>query len=309
MQETEKLAILLAAYNGEKYIAEQIESLLKQTEAGWELFIHDDGSTDRTPVILRHYEARYPDRIHVLAGPPCGGAKDNFLRMLREVRAPYVMFCDQDDVWLPEKVELTLREMKRLEAKHGLEKPLLVFTDLCVTDERLHPVAARLSVYQKLDPECTKAKELMIQNVITGCTVMLNRALATLATRPEDTAGIIMHDWWCALIGASFGAVSYVDRALVLYRQHGGNFMGAKNLQSLRYLIARVRSRTDIKNALLATQRQAAFFAETFPAADALFREYGQLSGKRKGERLRFYVKNRVWKSGWQRNLGLLVWG
>lgn len=308
-KEAEKIAILLASYNGEKYIAEQIESLLKQTEAGWELFIHDDGSTDRTPEILRRYEARYPDRIHVLDSPPCGGAKDNFLRMLREVRAPYVMFCDQDDVWLPEKVEVTLGEMKRLEVKHGAERPLLVFTDLCVTDERLHPIAARLSAYQKLDPRRTKAKELMIQNVITGCTVMLNRALVKLAITPENTTGIIMHDWWCALIAASFGAVSYVDRALVLYRQHGGNSVGAKKLNSLRYLTARIRRSADIKHSLLATRRQGAFFAETFPGADAVFREYGELGGKRKGERLHFYAKNGIRKSGWQRNLGLFVWG
>ena len=309
MQGTDKIAILLASYNGEKYIAEQIESLLTQTEAGWELFCHDDGSTDRTLEILRCYEAQYPGQIHVLNGPPCGSAKDNFLRMIREVRAPYVMFCDQDDVWLPEKMEVTLGEMKRLEVKHGAEKPLLVFTDLCVTDERLHPIAARLSAYQKLDPRRTKAKELMIQNVITGCTVMLNRALVKLAIRPENTTGIIMHDWWCALIAASFGAVSYVDRALVLYRQHGGNSVGAKNLNSLRYLTAKIRRPTGIQNSLLATRRQAALLAETFPGADAIFREYGRLGGKRKGERLRFYAKNGIWKSGWQRNLGLLVWG
>ena len=309
MWETDKIAILLASCNGEKFIAEQIESLLKQTETGWELFVHDDGSTDRTPEILRRFEARVPDRIHVLDGPPCGGAKDNFLWMMRDVRAPYVMFCDQDDVWLPEKVELTLGEMKRLEVKHGGEKPLLVFTDLRVTDERLNPIAERLSAYQKLDSGRIKPQELMIQNVVTGCTVMLNRALAALAIRPESTAGIIMHDWWCALIGASFGAVSYVDRALVLYRQHGGNSVGTKNLNSPRYLTARIRRPADIKKSLLATQRQATLLAETFPAADAVFREYGQLSGRRKGERLWFYTKNGIQKSGWQRNLGLLIWG
>lgn len=309
MMETEKIAILLASYNGEKYIAEQIESLLKQTETGWELFVHDDGSTDNTLEILHGYEARYPDRIHILDGPPCGGAKDNFLWMMKNVRAPYVMFCDQDDVWLPEKVELTLGEMRRLEAQHGKEKPLLVFADLCVTDEGLRPIAARLSAYQKLDPWRTKAKNLMIQNVITGCAVMINRTLAELAAKPENTAEIIMHDWWCALIAASFGGVSFVDRALVLYRQHGGNFVGAKNLNSLRYLTARIRSPADIKNSLLAKQRQAALLAETFPSADALFREYGELGGKRKSERLRFYAKNGIWKNGWQRNLGLLVWG
>ena len=309
MTETDMIAILLASCNGEKYIAQQIESLLKQTETGWELFIHDDGSTDRTLEILRGYEARYPDRIHILDGPPCGGAKDNFLWMMRNVRAPYVMFCDQDDVWLPEKVELTLGEMKRLEAKHGKDKPLLVFTDLCVTDEGLHPIAARMSAYQKLDPGRTKPKNLMIQNVITGCAVMINRALAVFAAKPENTDEIIMHDWWCALLAASFGAVSYVDRALVLYRQHGGNSVGAKNLNSLRYLTAQIKRPADIKKSLLATQRQAALLAKTFPAADAIFREYGELGGKRKGERLRFYARNGIWKSGWQRNLGLLAWG
>ena len=79
-------AILLASYNGEKYTAEQIESLLAQTEAEWELFVHDDGSADRTLEVLRCYEAWYPDRIHVLDGLPCGGAKNNFLRMMRIVR-------------------------------------------------------------------------------------------------------------------------------------------------------------------------------------------------------------------------------
>ena len=309
MRETEKIAILLASYNGETYIAEQIESLLAQTETGWDLFVHDDGSTDRTSEILRCYEARYPDRIHVLEGLPCGGAKDNFFRMMQEVRAPYVMFCDQDDVWLPQKVDLTHREMKRLEAQHGSETPLLVFTDLCVTDERLNLISERLSVCQKLDPRRTKAKDIMIQNEVTVCTVMINRVLAELAIRPENTSRIIMHDWWCALIGASFGAVSYIDQALVLYRQHGDNAMGAKYLNSLRYLTARIRRPADIRNSLLATQRQAAFFAETFPAADAIFREYGELSSKKKAERLRFYTKNGIQKCGWQRNLGLFVWG
>lgn len=146
------------------------------------------------------------------------------------------------------------------------------------------------------------------RHVITGCTVMINCALAELAAKPENTNEIIMHDWWCALLAASFGAVSYVDRALVLYRQHGGNSVGAKNLNSLRYLTARIRSPADIKNSLLAKQSQAALLAETFPSADAIFREYGKLGGKRKSERLRFYAKNGIWKNGWQRNLGLLVW-
>ena len=309
MPETDKIAILLAAYNGEKYIAEQIESLLYQTQTQWELFIHDDGSTDSTPSILQSYVQRCPARIHVLDGPPCGGAKNNFFYLMRSVRAPYVMFCDQDDVWLPDKIALTMERMRELEAQQGSQAPLLVFTDLRVVDRALETVGERMSVYQKLDPRRTRLKDLMIQNVITGCTVMVNRALLELAVQQEDTDDIIMHDWWCALLAAGFGKISYVDQALVLYRQHESNSVGAKNIGSIGYLRRRLRDHQDIQHSLQAMRTQAAFLARCFSAADPLLSEYGELGGRSKAERFCFYLKNGVRMSGWQRNLGLLICG
>jgi len=309
MLRSDNIAILMAVFNGEKYIAEQIESLLAQTYGQWELFIHDDGSTDCTLSIIQSFVNRYPERIHIVDGEPRGGAKDNFFFLMRQVQAPYVMFCDQDDVWLPEKVETSFRRMKSMEERSGPDVPLLVFSDLTVTDSNLEIVSERLSVYQKLYPERTAVKDLMIQNVITGCTVMINRALAELAVRPERTDMIIMHDWWCALLAAYFGKISFVDASLMLYRQHGDNSVGAKALNSGRYIKNRIKNHRVIYTSLLATQRQASFFTRAYAISDPVLYGYGNLYERNKLRRMWFYAKHHVHKCGWQRNLGLLIWG
>lgn len=309
MLETNQIAVLLATYNGEKYIEEQIASLFSQTEKHWELFAHDDGSTDRTADILKDYQEHDPDRIHILSGPSCGGAKENFFFLMKQVKAPYVMFCDQDDVWKPEKIALEFQKIKDLETQFGAATPLMVFSDLTVVDDNLHIIAERMSVYQKLDPSHTKPKDLMIQNVITGCTVMVNRALIQKALQLRKTDNVIMHDWWCALTAAYFGKVSYVDRPLVLYRQHGDNSVGAKNVSSPEYLRKKLKHWRDIKCSLTATQNQTASFVNTYSITDPVLIRYGQLGEKNKAQRLYFYAKNGVRKCGWQRNLGLLIWG
>ncbi len=308
MAETNKIAILLASCNGEKYIAQQLDSILAQSNTEWELFIHDDGSTDCTPKIVKEYEKRDPSRIHILSSAPCGNAKDNFFSIMRQVHAPYVMFCDQDDFWLPKKVELTLQLMKELEQEEE-NLPALVFTDLSVVDRDLNFIAERMSNYQRLDPKRTAAKDLMIQNIITGCTVMINSSLAELALQAEDTDSIIMHDWWCALIAAFFGKIGFVDIPLVLYRQHEKNTLGAKNIRNFSYICSRLRSQGEIRASLLATQKQTACFIRTFSVDDNILCSYSKLYEKNKVQRLLFYFKNQISKSDWRRNLGLLLWG
>ena len=113
----EEIAILLAACNGERYLAEQLDSLLDQSFTDWRLYIHDDGSKDGTNTILKAYAGKYPNRIRLIQAPPTGGAKDNFLFLLRTVDAPYIMFCDQDDVWMREKIEKTYRRMRMIEGE------------------------------------------------------------------------------------------------------------------------------------------------------------------------------------------------
>ena len=300
----------MATYNGEKYVAEQISSLLAQTEKNWELFIHDDGSTDHTADVLKNYREQNPDRIHILSGPACGGAKDNFFFLMRQVKAPYVLFCDQDDVWLPEKIELEFRRIKELEAQFGTDTPILVFSDLSVVDSKLNLISEKMSVYQKLDPGHIKLKDLMIQNVITGCTVMMNRVLAEKALQVQTTNSIIMHDWWCALAAACLGKISYVDRPLVLYRQHKDNSVGAKNVSSLRYLINHSIGQSWVRTRLQNKMIQAQFFAETYDFPEnEMFQSFSHLYKSNKCARMYFYFCNQLYMSGWQRNLGLIIWG
>lgn len=306
---TDKTAILMAVYNGERYIEEQLESILAQTNGNWELFIHDDGSTDCSLQIASRYVKQDPYRIHIVEGPPCGGAKENFLFLMRQINAPYVMFCDQDDVWLPEKIKLTFQKMREQEFRFGADTPLMVFSDLTVVDSKMHPIAERMSVYQKLDPRRILCKDLMIQNVITGCTVMVNRALLKKALQAKDTDTVIMHDWWCALVASYFGKIAYLDSSLVLYRQHEDNSVGAKNVNSLKYLRGRLKNKRSVKRSLTATQQQVECFVKTYSISDPMLCQYGQLAGMNKAQRLWFYAKNRIHKCGWQRNLGLLLWG
>ena len=126
----------MATYNGEKYLREQVDSIISQTCQDWHLYIHDDGSKDSTIAIIKDYICQYPDSITLLDYPPQGGACKNFLSMLDKVEAPYYMFCDQDDVWLPEKIALSLEEMKRQEALHP-QKPVVIHTDLHIVDDKL----------------------------------------------------------------------------------------------------------------------------------------------------------------------------
>ena len=131
---TAKIAILLATYNGEEYIGELLDSIMSQSMQDFVCYIHDDGSTDRTTDIIKTYLQNYKDKIVVLDYLSKKGCTNNFLSLAQHVSHEYVMFCDQDDVWKNDKIEKTYKKIKQMENDHpGV--PLLVFTDLSVVDE------------------------------------------------------------------------------------------------------------------------------------------------------------------------------
>ena len=155
------IAVLLATYNGEKYLKEQIDSILEQMDRVPDkcaLYVHDDGSTDGTCEILKEYASQYPDCVKLLEGPPQGGSTKNFMYMLSEVEADYYMFSDQDDVWLPEKIEREYEEIKKLEGS-----PALVFSDMKVVDEDLKVIDESFYSYSNLNPYRTKLNELILE--------------------------------------------------------------------------------------------------------------------------------------------------
>lgn len=309
MYSTDKIAVLLATYNGENYISEQIDSILKQTETNWKLYIHDDGSKDKTMDIVQEYAAKYPEKIVIVEGNPTGGAKTNFFYLFHQVEAPFYMCCDQDDVWLPNKIEVTKKEMKSLE-KGDEDKPCLVFTELCVVDAQLDTIAEKMSDYQGLDCTNVRLNRALIQNVVTGCTMMINRVLRDELVKVTRYEGVLMHDWWATLVAVRFGKISFIEKSTVLYRQHGNNGVGATNANSMLYKMKRMMQGKEIKESLLNTRIQAKAFADLYQEKeDSLVKKYAELENCSKIKRLKFYKKYDVKKSTTSKNIGLLIWG
>ena len=224
----ETVAILMATYNGEKYIAEQIESILNQTYKDWFLFISDDGSKDATLDIIQTYLDNYNDRIRLIGKNGHKGAKNNFNYLLQQVQEyAYYMFADQDDIWVDEKIEIQLREMLNLEKKNGKDKPLLVFSDMKVVDESLGIISDSFFEYSNLNwKEENLLIKYLIHNYTAGCCMLCNHNMIECAGNIPECA--TMHDYWIALVAAGIGTIKYIDLPLNLYRQHGGNAIGAR---------------------------------------------------------------------------------
>lgn len=224
--------ILLATYNGEKYLSELIDSLLEQSYRNILITISDDSSTDGTMGIIRKYKDEYPGLFRLLPHTDrFGNAKDNFFFLLRNSVADYVFLCDQDDVWLPEKVEIMIDELQ----KHDNE-PSLVHCDLEVVDNNLALINSSFVKYSHLSPENDSIFSLTFINTVTGCASCINRKLINLClSNLNDTSEIIMHDYWLGLIAASFGYIGYIDKPLVKYRQHGDNSIGAEQYKSFEF--------------------------------------------------------------------------
>lgn len=221
--------ILLATYNGAGWLRQQLDSLLAQTIPPARILIRDDGSKDGTILIVNEYIMR-DKRIRLIPkrGDFPSGAAGNFAALLMEADADYAMFCDQDDVWIPDKIERSLNVMKQLKQVHGKDTPLLVHTDATITDRDLKPLAS-FTKHHHLNPDIRPFSRLLVQNTAHGCTILANRALVALARPiPPDAR---MHDMWLALVASAFGQIAYLDEPTLLYRQHGANVIGARKLR------------------------------------------------------------------------------
>ena len=304
--------VLMATYNGERFVADQIESVLRQSYPDWKLTVRDDCSTDGTGAVVRDYARRHPDRIVVQARPTASGsAQRNFLEMLAGSDAPYVMLCDHDDVWLEDKIAVTVARMGELEQRFGRDVPLLVHSDLIVTDPDLRVVAPSMMDAQQLDGRESRLARLIVQNVVTGCTVMVNRPLADMVREPFD--GIVMHDWWLALIASAFGGIGFLERPTVLYRQHGTNTVGARPSRTLEYKVKRLLDKEGVTRSLADSFAQAQAFLEHFDARlseeqASMLRAYAAIPRLGKLHRLRTLRRHGFWKNTAVRRLGQILY-
>jgi glycosyltransferase involved in cell wall biosynthesis len=244
--ENRQIDILLSTYNGSKYLQELLLSLLGQTYKNWKLFIRDDGSTDRTMDIINHYTKEYPNKIIYINDTHHHlGTSQSFSKLLAYSQSEFIMFCDQDDVWLKYKIEVTLEKMVQLE-KESPNQPLLVHTDLVVVDKDLQIISNSFWRYQKLNPSYDSLNNILVQNVVTGCTMMMNRRLKELSYPIADNA--IMHDWWIALVASIYSGIYYVRVAPILYRQHDGNNIGAQGYTVRNFISRYDKVKDSIKN-------------------------------------------------------------
>lgn len=305
----------MATYNGEKYISEQIQSIIGQSYTDWSLFIHDDGSTDGTNAVIDEWICRYPEKIFRIDGPSQGGARNNFFYLMREVEADYYMCCDQDDVWLKDKIRMSFNELcdavddKMLE---GVTKeiPILGFSDLKVVDDNLNTISESMNKSQNLNGHKLSLERLLIQNVVTGCTMIFNKALRDKMLLCKNIGNVKMHDWWAALVAVTFGKIIYIDQPTILYRQHSDNSVGALDDTSVAVNVERVRNRESMRLSLEITRIQAKELSETFNLpVEHIVSRYANCMEMNKLKRLVFYYKNDIVKTGITRKIGQLVLG
>ena len=224
-----KTVILLTAFNGERFLPAQLDSLAAQTDPDFTVLMQDDGSSDSTPQILKKY-ASADSRFTFAGEQGCHlGAKGNFLSLIRQADGDLFFFCDQDDIWQPDKVASLKAAMSAAAEGSSPETPVLVHSDCSVIDESGSVLHGSFFRHQGWDPAAVSLGRLLVQNNVTGCTAVINRPLRDLAARFGDADRIFMHDWFIALTASSFGRVVFLDRPLTLYRRHQDNAIGASD--------------------------------------------------------------------------------
>jgi glycosyltransferase involved in cell wall biosynthesis len=311
--------ILLSTYNGEEFLTQQIDSIISQTCQNWTLFIRDDGSKDGTVPIINRYMQKYPAKIKLVEADISSlGINESILRLLKFAKSDYIMFCDQDDVWLPNKIEITFEKIEDMESQFGKKMPILVHSDLKVCDKNLNTIMESFWRYQYLNPDKGVAfNRLLVQNVVTGLSIMINKNLKQLIhSIPKNT---ISYDWWIALVAAAFGKIDYISSPTAFYRQHENNTIGAKKWELVSaakaFLFDKGKKQkkliaTSSKTVLQKTQLQADAFLDVF--RNELTEKYINLLNIYSTlDRQNFFIKRlnlikyRFFKIGFMRNIGL----
>lgn len=310
-----KVVVLLATYNGQQYLREQLDSIFNQTFQDFRLVIHDDDSSDESPEIIQEYYEKYPDRVEIIYGQRCGSAKANFLYLMDMVEADYYFLCDQDDVWLPEKMEKMMGTMA--ETVDGNEaKPVAVFSDMFVVDANLSIMDSSFIRYIGRSPKNIAYTQILIDNPAAGTAMCINKSLRDIAISKKSINWeyVPMHDAWLLELAAIFGTVSYVDEPLVYYRQTGHNTMGASTESTLDKI---GRNIDDANKGFLGKKKafinEARAFArevlklENIPEDKLkVLSDFVNIGTKTKLSRIRFYRENNFTRA--HHNIWMRLW-
>ena len=300
-----KVHIVLASYNGEKFLRQQVETLAAQTYKNLSVEICDDGSSDGTVELAKKLCREYPFlSLHI--NEKNLGYVMNFLEGIKRSRADYIMLCDQDDLWMEDKVEITLKAMQEQEERTK-NVPVLVYTDAMNFESETGKDLGSFHENSHLNTKNVYTAHLFMENKCIGCTVMINRFVKEyLEQTPEE---IRVHDWWLALICAHFGKIVYVPMCTLRYRQHGNNMIGGQSFGS--YIRSRLQGIARQKNVIRETVTQGQCFEKVF--GDRMTEEQRKTAKAFAGlyETNGFVRRIRLcrygfWKSGFVRNAGLM---
>lgn len=312
-----RVCILLATYQGERFLRQQLDSLVAQTHRDWACVAQDDCSTDATLSILQEY-AQADERFTVMcAEQRHGGAKENFFSLIAYCQehmtdAEYFAFCDQDDIWLPEKLALSLEAIGHLEeALDGA--PAAICTDAQVVAEDASEIAPSYLAYTARDTRNVEFHNLLVENMAPGCTMLMNRVCFQALRAPhEGLAAVEMHDWWAMLVASALGAVACLPQATMAYRQHGDNSLGAQRYSlsdraaHLRETVAGVRGAHDQARVF------ASAYADVLPERElTLAYDFGHMLEWGPIARLRTVSRDGFWRAtpGKRVVQVLLAWG
>lgn len=314
------VTVLMAVYNGGEYLKKQLESIKNQTYSEWRLIVRDDMSSDNSVEVIKEFADSVSQEVIIKKNNPgSGSAKNNFARLIKDAAgSEYVMFSDQDDIWKEDKIEKTLVKMKQAEGSAKSDVPVLVHGDVEVVDKDENITAESMFKLSHI-PVRQELPGLIIQNNVTGCTMMINAALLNGIGDAADDERIIMHDYLIALYAGVFGKTEVIEKPLLSYRQHGDNSVGAKDNNNSKYLISRLKQgRENYKEAMNTSREQIGFFLEKYGEEMlkkglkdeySLMKKYAESGSYNHLKRILFYCRYKVWKKGLVRKIMQCIWG
>lgn len=222
--------ILLSTYNGEKYLAEQIDSIINQTYTDWNLLIRDDGSTDNTLSIIKKYEEK-DARIKFINDNNIEniGIHKSFKNLAKFSDADWYFLSDQDDVWLPKKIEDMLSY-----AREDEKEAKLFYSDLTTVDNELNILSERIR-HKKGHNKAPSLKDYLLQPTVTGCGAMFNKKLRDYWLLESEVIGL--HDSMLGFLAVSLGQLEFIDESYTLYRQHSENVVGSSSVSGIQAIL------------------------------------------------------------------------
>jgi glycosyltransferase involved in cell wall biosynthesis len=216
-----KLAILMCTLNGEKFLAEQLDSIQNQDYKNWTLYVNDDGSKDTTLAILKGYQKKWgANKLHIRRGPQKGFSQ-NFLQIIndKKIQADLYFLCDQDDVWMPHKLSHTIKKLSKLDP--------LKSTLYCARTTYVSSDAKKIITKSKLFLKPPSFKNAIVQCIAGGNSMAFNNSLKRVTQRYLK-AEIVSHDWWLYILNELVGGQTFYDKeSTILYRQHSHSIVGA----------------------------------------------------------------------------------